>query len=252
MVAHALSILTFHAIDDRASPISFPPAAFESGLRHLADAGWSTIRLTDAVEHVRRGAAFPDRRIVITFDDGYRSVHDVAFPLLREHGMTATVFLPTGEAPDTGDGSRLPAMEEREMLSWGEIREMAAAGIDFGGHTMTHPFLTQVDRARLEHEVRGCQAVIEDALGRPASTFAYPDGRHDVQARTIVADHYDCAVSTRLGQVTADSDPFALERIETFYFRRPKDFARLTSPRLGAYLRRRAFPRAIKRLLRGG
>ena len=89
-------VLTFHAIDDRRSVISFPPRVFEHGLALLQDRGYRTLSLVELADCIRRGASLPKRSFVITFDDGYRSVYQQAFPVLQKYGMTATVFLWSG------------------------------------------------------------------------------------------------------------------------------------------------------------
>jgi peptidoglycan/xylan/chitin deacetylase (PgdA/CDA1 family) len=93
-VTGRLPILTFHAIDDAdRSAIAFSPAGFTRLLEILDQAGAGALSLTEAGGLVQRGALFPQRTVVLTFDDGYRSVHEAAFPLLERLGLTATVFV---------------------------------------------------------------------------------------------------------------------------------------------------------------
>ena len=87
----SLPILTFHAIDNRASVISFSPELFERGMRLLHERGYRTVNLADIADGMRKGLSFPEQSFVITFDDGYRSVYDAAFPVLQRYRMTATV-----------------------------------------------------------------------------------------------------------------------------------------------------------------
>src|SRR5262245_41693770 len=124
-----LSILLFHSLDDQPAPISFPPDLFRRGLGRLYEHGYRTLPLSDVVDRLQRGAPFPPRSFVITFDDGYRTVHDEAFPVLKEYGFSATVFLTVGETP--ASSTRLPSMAGCSMLDWDEIRRMHNAGISF-------------------------------------------------------------------------------------------------------------------------
>ncbi len=119
-----LPILTFHDIDDRPSVISVSPDVFQFGMRRLTEEGYKTIPLSRIVECIRKAEPFPDRAMSITFDDGYRSVYEKAFPVLREYGMTATVFLTIGDRKNQGPQGRLPPFGGREMMRWPEIREM--------------------------------------------------------------------------------------------------------------------------------
>ena len=154
--------------------------------------------------------------MAITFDDGYRSVYEQAFPVLQRYQMTADVFLTVGKTKT----QRLASMENRSMLSWPEIKEMYRAGIVFGGHTMTHPDLTRLTEKLLTTEIVGGKEVIEDALGGPVVTFAYPFGRYDNRCRKIVSRHFVCACSDGLGLLDSSSDLYGMERVDAYYLER--------------------------------
>jgi peptidoglycan/xylan/chitin deacetylase (PgdA/CDA1 family) len=105
-----------------------------------------------------------------------------------------------------------------EPLSWPEVREMAANGVEVGGHTCTHPILSRVEtREQLHDEISLCGKRIEAELQRPAQHFCYPNGRPaDLNADTFAATRaagYDSAVTTVSGLNTSRSDRFALRRI---------------------------------------
>jgi peptidoglycan/xylan/chitin deacetylase (PgdA/CDA1 family) len=92
-MAASLPILTFHAIDPQSSNISFSPLVFRRSMARLHEKGYRTINLLEAVDFLRQGMPFPERSLVITFDDGYQTAYDEPFPILQHYGMTATVFL---------------------------------------------------------------------------------------------------------------------------------------------------------------
>lgn len=100
-----LPILTFHALDDRSSIISFSPRLFRRGIARLHEHGYHTLTLLDAVDRLCVGAPWPDRSFVIAFDDGYQTVYEKAFPVLQDYGMSATIFLTVGAkgTVDSGD-----------------------------------------------------------------------------------------------------------------------------------------------------
>ena len=245
-MASSLPILTFHAIDNRASVISFSPALFEQGLRLLHDNGYRTLSLLDAADGLRKGLSFPARSLVITFDDGYQSVYEHAFPVLRRYHMTATVFLAVGETRT----KRLPPMEDRSMLSWTEIKEMHRAGIAFGTHTLTHPDLTRLSGERLETEVIDGKRVIEDALGSRVDTFAYPFGRYDKRCRELVSRHFLCACSDKLGLVRPSSDTYAVERVDTYYLQSERLLTSIFATWFPYYILARAIPRQVRRAVK--
>ncbi len=243
----ALPVLTFHALDERASVISCRPRVFREGLARLRARGHRAIRLEEAVACLRERRPLPSRAFVLTFDDGFQSVYAEAFPALREHGLTATVFLTVGAGDGAGD--RRPAFEGRTMLSWPEIREMQAAGIEFGAHTLTHADLTRLSAPEIEAEMSGSKARIEAALGAPVASFAYPFGRYDRRSRELAERHFSCACTDTLGLVTARSDPYALARVDAYYLRTPRRFALMTTRAFPWYLRARNLPRRLRRAL---
>jgi peptidoglycan/xylan/chitin deacetylase (PgdA/CDA1 family) len=245
----SLPILTFHALDDRSSVISFPPAVFRHGIARLHESGYKTLRLAEAVNYLQRGKPFPGRSLVITFDDGYQSVFDEAFPVLQQYNMTATVFLTVGKKSISGLNGRLPSLEGRHMLCREEIMEMYHYGIDFGAHTLTHPDLTRLPFDHAQSEILDSKAIIEDTLSAPISCFAYPFGRYDERILEIVKKHFACACSDRLGLASSGSNLYALERIEAYYLRSERLFDIMLTGLFPWYIGARRFFRQIRRTI---
>jgi peptidoglycan/xylan/chitin deacetylase (PgdA/CDA1 family) len=244
-----LPLLTFHALDDDArSAIAFPPLSFVRAIETLAGLGARTVGLDEVAARLRSGGSFPRRSFALTFDDGYRSVYDIAFSALLRSGFTATVFLAVGRGR-TGPNDTLPSLSGRPMLSWGEIRAMHRSGITFGAHTLTHADLTRLPLPGIREQVQESKARIEDALGAPVGCFAYPYGAADRQSRRIVAESFGYACSDRLGVVTARSDPYALERVDAYYLRAVWLFKMIFSEMFPWYLRARNLPRIARRRL---
>jgi Polysaccharide deacetylase len=251
-MARSLPILTFHAVDERRSVISVSPRVFRHGLAMLHRRGFRTLGLLDAAERVRQRLPFPERAFVITFDDGYESVYREAFPVLQDHGMSATVFLTARAIGGGGATGRPSGFEGRPMLSWAEVRAMHRDGITIGAHTLTHPDLTTLAADRVETEVRESRTMIEDALGAPVASFAYPYGRYDQRSRDAARRHFACACSDRLGLVEADSDLYALERVDAYYLRSERMFGVMPSPWFPYYVKACSVPRTLRRRLRAG
>ncbi|MGH7894135.1 MAG: polysaccharide deacetylase family protein [Candidatus Binatia bacterium] len=245
MRAAGLPILTFHALDDGSDVCALPPRVFRRCVERLRAGGFRTVALDDVVACLRRGGELPRRAVVITFDDGYRSVYDEAFPVLCEHGMTATVFLTVGPPGSTSD--RLPALEGRPMLAWSEIREMQRAGLTVGAHTLTHPDLTRLSAARVDVEMGRSKAVIEDRLGTAVTSFAYPYGRFDARSHALARALFASGCSDALGVVGPQSDPWALERVDTYYLRSEGRMGLVPSRWLPYYLRALDVPRRLRR-----
>jgi len=250
-MADYIPVLTFHAVEDGRSVVSFSPELFGRFMEKLHRGGYRTVRLSDAAGLVRERKPFPEKSFVLTFDDGYGSVYEGAFPVLRKYRMTATVFLTVGDTENRGPQDRLPTLGGRQMLSWGEVREMKDAGIDFGAHTVTHPDLTAIDAARMEHEIRGSKEIIENNLGEPVLSFAYPYGLYDERCVEIAGRNFACACSDKLGLVTGASALYALERVDAYYLRRERLFGLMLTKSFPLYVFLRNIPRTIVRRLGG-
>jgi peptidoglycan/xylan/chitin deacetylase (PgdA/CDA1 family) len=243
----SLPILTFHSLDDRRSVISFAPEVFRRGMARLHERGYRTLSLLEAVDLLRQKKLIPDRSVVITFDDGYKTVYAEAFPVLQHYGMKATVFLTMGEREKVESIGRLPSFNGRyNMLTWHEIREMQSSGIDFGAHTLTHPDLTRLSFDRVEAEICDSKAILENMLGTPVECFAYPYGRYDNRSREIVRQHFTCACSDKLGLITPDSDPYALERVDAAYLRTDRLFDMMLTRLFPWYVWARSIPSRIR------
>lgn len=182
-------------------------ATFESHLRWLAAKGFSGVPLQAAGHTFDRDVTndLPARSVVLTFDDGYRDNYDLAWPLLKRYGFTATVFLVSDTVGGYNDfDSGLPG-DPVPMLGWEQVREMHAAGIAFGSHTCSHPdSLVHLDDERLGHEVAASKATLEEGLNAPVGTFSYPHDQLDGRVEAAVeAAGYELAcagVGTRFSR----------------------------------------------------
>jgi peptidoglycan/xylan/chitin deacetylase (PgdA/CDA1 family) len=242
-MAASLPILTFHVLDDQSSNVSFSPKVFQRGMARLHEKRYRTINLLEAINFLCQGIPFPERSLVITFDDGYQTVYDEAFPILQRYNMSATVFLTVGKRGTTMAAGLLPSLKGRSMLSWHNIRE-----ITLGAHTLTHPDLTRLPLDQIESEICDSKSIIEDALSAPVPSFAYPYGRHNDRIREIVRQHFDCACSDKFGLVTARSNPYSLERIDACYFRTDRLFGMILTRWFPSYIRARNIPLSVRRI----
>jgi peptidoglycan/xylan/chitin deacetylase (PgdA/CDA1 family) len=176
-------VLCYHAVSERwPATLSVTPARLEQQLRLLLSRGYRGARFSDAVT----GPA-TDRTLVVTFDDAYRSVAKLAFPVLSRLGLPGTVFAPSAhvgtERPMSWPGVEhwLGGEYESELVacSWDELRDLAGRGWEIGSHTCTHARLTQLDDLALAAELRESRAKCEAELGRECRSLAYPYGDYD-------------------------------------------------------------------------
>jgi len=201
-----LLVLCYHAVSERwTAPLSVTPAALQHQLMALLKRGYRATTFTRALSQAEGG-----KRLVVTFDDAYRSVYQLARPILSELGVPATVFVPVhfvdSGAPMAWPGTDrwLGTTHESELtgMTWSEIRSLADNGWEIGSHTLSHPRLTQIGNAALEKELVASRQRCEDRLGRTCYSLAYPYG--DVDERVVRA-------TERAGYVTAAGLPKRLD-----------------------------------------
>jgi peptidoglycan/xylan/chitin deacetylase (PgdA/CDA1 family) len=189
-------ILMYHAVADAGydpNLLSVSPPRFAQQLGWLARHRLRGVGIGTLVDALRAGRA---RGLVgITFDDGYASVLENAVPELLRRGFSATVFVISGLVGGVNDwdaGTPWP------LLSWSQVGELAAAGIEIGSHSASHVSLAGADAGTLRAEVGGSRERLSQLADAEVRGFAYPYGDMDAAARGAVRDagyDYACAVS---------------------------------------------------------
>ncbi len=209
-----VDILMYHSISDAPGPTSIAPRTFAAQMQALAESSLPVVSLDSLAD---RRADVPSRSVAITFDDGFVDFADTAWPILRDHGFAPIVFLASGRMGERENwaGCHTPA---RPVMGWDRAKELAAEGVLFGAHSVTHPDLTALDPETLEHEVAGSGRDIEARLGSPVRHFAPPYGCSTPTVRHCIARHYASSVGTRLGIAGPGADIYDLPRLEMFYF----------------------------------
>jgi peptidoglycan/xylan/chitin deacetylase (PgdA/CDA1 family) len=218
----AIPILMYHSVadqDESRTPayyrIATSPAAFAAQMEYLHQSGYQTCSVTEAIDILKTGSAIEDRRVVITFDDGYRDFYLNAFPVLSQFGYSATMYLASSFIGDTH-----LQFKGRDCLKWAEIRELQKYGISFGSHTATHPQLRDLDHKSVEKEIVSSKLVIEEKTGNAVDSFAYPYAfpQKDLQFKKILRESlcsagYRNGVCTIIGRARSGSDPLFTERL---------------------------------------
>ncbi|MCM3874829.1 MAG: polysaccharide deacetylase family protein [Thermoanaerobaculia bacterium] len=152
------------------------------------------------------------RRVVLTFDDGYRGVKERALPALLARGFSATVFVVADRLGGANDWDAETPGEP--LLGADEIRALHGAGIEIGSHGATHRALTSLPDAELTREVAGSKETLEGLTGAPVTSFCYPYGDFDDRVvEAVRAAGYRAATVIRGGISRDLSDPFRLKRI---------------------------------------
>jgi peptidoglycan/xylan/chitin deacetylase (PgdA/CDA1 family) len=214
---NGIPILMYHQIADPPEAVdrlAVSPAAFADQLACLQAAGFTTLTASAlAAGLAGEVAALPQRPVVLTFDDGFADFHAKAMPLLERYGFTGTVFVTTAWIADSGAPDAKFRRPGR-MLSWSQIAEAAATGVEIGAHSHGHPELDMLAAESLQRELELSKALLEQRLGRPVPGLAYPFGYSNAAVRCAARDagyQYACAVAnTAVGQ---DFDAMALPRL---------------------------------------
>lgn len=213
-----LPILMLHKVADTPAAARHPgnylsPTRFDAILGALRGWGYDSITIDRWLDWREGRATLPARPVVITFDDGYRSTMEVAWPILRRHGLSATVFLVSDLL---GQTNRWDADEIQEpLLSATDVRDLRREGMTFGSHTRTHAPLTRLEPAAALEEMRGSRLALESVLGEPVRVLCYPYSKQDVRVRRLAREAGYKAATRGGGQLNGKRrDPFALRRIK--------------------------------------
>ena len=244
-----IPILMYHSIDDSNSVISIDPHRFKAQMRFLKDHAFNVISLHEVISCIKNKRAFPDKSVVITFDDGFKNVFTEAFPILQDYGFSATIFITANYCGKSNNWPGQPDyIKPQPLLSWNEIKEMDQYGIQFGAHTLNHPYLTQIHIEEAEIEILSSKRIIEDHLQKKIDFFAYPYGDFDKHIKKIVSQLFIGSCSTNLGFACNKSDLYALERIDYFYIKNDWIMKQLLSLNFATYLKCRNILRTVKKI----
>lgn len=232
-------VLMYHEIGEppeTSDRLAVSPGDFARQIAYLHDAGYTTITAGALAAALDGGSGpLPDRPVVLTFDDGFENFHSRALPLLGKYGFTATVFMTSGWVADAGP--RSAGRRPGRMLTFGQLAEVAEAGMEVGAHSCAHPQLDQLPPHLLREELYESKARLEDALGFPVPGMAYPFGYYDARVRQVVRDagyQYCCAVRNVIAGPAADL--FAVPRLTVRHATTMATFRRLVEGRTAAQL----------------
>jgi peptidoglycan/xylan/chitin deacetylase (PgdA/CDA1 family) len=231
-----IPILMYHSISDEKETshpyfwINTFPARFAEHMKFLHDNNYQVISLSNAVDLIidnarraigKRQLGAGNRqlttgnRVVLTFDDGYKDFYTHAFPILKQYGFTATVYLPTAFIGDLKTG-----LKGKKHLNWGEVRELQLEKIEFGSHTVNHPHLHNMESEKVAFEIKASKIEIEEKTGREVRSFSYPYKfpEHSIifidEFQVIFQKAgYNNGVSTRIGSTHQKNENYFLRRI---------------------------------------
>jgi peptidoglycan/xylan/chitin deacetylase (PgdA/CDA1 family) len=184
--------------------LSISPDMFREHVDYLANSGYITVSLYDLDDALEFGKRLPDKPVILTFDDGYSDHYETVFPLLKERGMTGTFFVITQPVDQNQPG----------YLTWEQVTEMAAQGMDMESHSKTHPNLSNRDYDFLVYQILGSMESLTAHTGEAVRLFCYPGGNYDDNTLGVVSSaNVLRAVTTEHGVVQTTDNRYELPRL---------------------------------------
>jgi peptidoglycan/xylan/chitin deacetylase (PgdA/CDA1 family) len=213
-----VAILGYHKVGPPAPGswetwFSVPEDVFASQLRALQDGGWQPVDSVAFLEGLARPEALPERAALITFDDGYRSVLEVALPLLERFGYPGVIFVPTEYVGRTNlfDHDDEP---QEPLCDWDDLRELLRRGIAVESHGASHRTFSELTPSDRADELERSKAALEAELGQVVQLFAYPYGDDGGAAPQVREAGYRAAFGYGGGPIALPpEDGFRIERL---------------------------------------
>ena len=201
-----VTILNYHKVDNMNISLSVLPDDFDRQMAYLKDNGYHTITPEQLYQHLVNGAELPENPILITFDDGYEDNYQHAYPILKKYGFTGTIFIITD------------FVGQKNYLTWDQIKEMKANGMDFQSHTATHKPMTELTQDQLKDELVRSKQTLDQQLNQNTEFLAYPTGAYNLYIAKLVKEAgYKAAFTIKYGNVDKASNLYALERVPIFH-----------------------------------
>jgi peptidoglycan/xylan/chitin deacetylase (PgdA/CDA1 family) len=169
-------ILLYHRIDHSETDHRYyvSPEVFESEIKLLRDWEYTSITTEMLVKAITEGAELPPRPVLFTFDDGNIDNYTNAFPIMQKYGFTGVLYLVNNY------------IGYDQYMNKDQVLEMVAAGWEVGSHSMNHFDLKTISTGQQRNEIVESRELLEELLGVPVLTFAYPFGSRNAASYDYV------------------------------------------------------------------
>lgn len=206
IVVRRVPVLLYHKIGSAPAGVRNPRSwvtvkRFAWQMAHLARRGYRGVSLESVLAHYRGEALLPKRTVLITFDDGSKTVFREAFPIMRDLGLTGVAYIVAGRLGGRAHWDRNPAHPDDDLMDPEELRRLVEAGWQIGAHSMTHPRLTEVSADEAMREIEQSRLLLESTLGISVRSFAYPYGAYaPIHADLVRKAGYHLAFTTNYSE----------------------------------------------------
>lgn len=211
-----IPILNYHMIASipshkKLKGLYTPQKNFNRQLEELFKSGFTSTSLTQILSAIDNS----QKKIVISFDDGFQSVFEHAMKTLAQFRFQAIQFLIPKFFGKTNEWDLVLGTEQLPLMDTAQIRDWLAAGHEIGSHTLTHPYLTRLSKQQAREEISSSKKYLEDTFGVKIDHFCYPYGDCNEHVRGLVIEAgYSSACTIRFGVNTKTTDPFNFCRIK--------------------------------------
>ena len=201
-------VIFYHHIQDLVTSkkkgqtaLSTTPEFLKAHLSYIQKSGYNIVTPNDLADFFNSGKQLPSKSIILSFDDGYEDFYTVAYPILKEFNVHATLFLPTG------------LVGNNDYLNWDQVTEMANSGLVYiANHTWSHHPMSDLKTA--DSEIGTAHKQLADRSLNSAKSFAYPYGTYNYAAEVKLSNlGYSSAFTTQYGKTLCKQKRFALPRI---------------------------------------
>ena len=207
---------------------------FDEQMKYLKNKGYETVTFEDLLKNKYKQRFDKDKKwIMLTFDDGYKDNYENAFPILKKYQFKGIIYILDGVKYNKWDvDDKNNPEKEFPLMNAEELLEMQKYGIEFGGHTSTHPKLAELSLENVKKEIILSKNNIENLVGKELLSFAYPYGSLNEDVKKIAQESgYQFAVATDSGSITFSDDLFEIRRVGIFPTNNLFNFKRKVSGR---------------------
>lgn len=149
---------------------------FENQMKYLSDNRYHPISLAVYIDSLKNNTKLPDKAVVLSFDDGWKTQYKYAVPILKKYKFTATFFIITDYVNHN----------YKAYMSWNDLKDLVENNFDIESHTKTHSILTKLDVKHLVNELAGSKKILEDKLGIKVTALAYPNYMQNKTTQGVV------------------------------------------------------------------
>ncbi len=216
-------IIYYHSVDDSANnnELIISKGKFRSHMQYLKDMGYTTLTIDELYDYIKNNVKIPEKSVLISFDDGYRDNYTNAYPILKEFGYKATIFVIT-DMVDNHD----------YYLTSAQIKEMSQNGIDIQSHTTNHKKLGESSKVEQLEALKNSKESLEKILNKKIEFIAYPYGNYNNNTIEAVKEAgYKMAFTTKEGWGDVSDNIYKIDRVYISAFADKKTFInKLTVP----------------------